>query len=192
MAYTPKDIANIGLVKIAANLVNNLDPPKTQLEKLIALGFDHWRDDELTQRRWVFARTYVTLTPSEVLTDTSVRRRYVYSLPVDCLYPWKTKHSTWIQYGDKLHDTESTLRLTYTRRVETSMLPPTFVEVLGCRIAKENVEAATQSNTKQATADANYDRAVAKAGRINAYILEVETIGTEDEHSDWLTARWGC
>lgn len=198
MPYSPKDICNLGLGRIAASLVSNLSPPVSALEKHCASGYGMWKRTELAKRRWVFAVTSAVLTQegpalSGVLAEHAMGRAYRYPLPTDCvrpLHPSVNSPYQWKQEGRVLLSTNSTLVLTYVRDVPDSDLEDEFVDVLAWRIAMECVEFATQSNTKKEDCRQEYRAALAEAGKNNAFVLGSEASTGEDEAFSWLSSRW--
>lgn len=187
---TPVEIINLGLGKVAASLVTSLTPARTPIEKHCANGYPHWRDSELSKRRWTFALKKEPLTRT---TDDpyDLDRPYRFSLPNDCIRPLRDKHTVWRRFSQFLHSPNPDLVLEYTARVNEAYMDPLFIEVLACRVAKESVEFATQSNTKGASIDDQYRAAVNEAGRNNAFLLDVEDMTSPDESDEWVLGRFG-
>jgi hypothetical protein len=187
--YTPVEVINLGLGKIASSQIERIDPPRTSLERFIATGYPVWKRTELAKRRWVFATQYgVQLSLTETLTDSE--RPYKFVIPPDCVRVVRGKYAEWKQGGRFVFSAQSELKVDYIKNVPEAEFDALFVEVLACRIAYECVELVTQSNTKKSDVMALYNSAVTDAGRTNAY-----TIGAEDNTSDdgvysFLTARY--
>ena len=188
-----KTICNLGLGKIGGSRVNSLSPPKSAVERHCAEGYTVWRDDELKKRRWVFAITYADLT--KVGPDVDVAndgRKYKFSLPNDCLRPLRDKHTEWEQRGQFIYSAYSAMKLAFIARKPENEFPSDFVNVLACRVARESVEFATQSNTKEQSAETKYLNAVDDAARSNSFIIGPEDIQVADENSEWISARWSA
>lgn len=187
--FSQVQIVNIGLSKIASSRVSRLDPAKTSLERFVASSYDHWKRSELTKRRWVFAtEAHYALAKVDTLTD--VAKPYKYSLPVDCLRPVRLKTTEWEQRRRFIYSAEDNLKITYVLNVDESEFDPLFVEVFASRIAMENVEYVTQSNTKKADIKALYDIAVADAARVNAFVRGPEDVTADDNDFPFITARF--
>lgn len=193
MAYDAKGIINLGLGKIAASLVSSISPPRSPVERHVDQGYAQWRKSELEKRRWVFATEWAQLTEvgprltGNVPQGLGIR----FALPVDSLRVIRQNTDTWAQRGRYIYARDTSLMVEYIRDVPEGEFPPSFVEVLSCRIAQECVEFTTQSNTKLDTANALYKIALNEAGRANAFILGSEDITGPDENYDWVNARWG-
>lgn len=198
MPYQPKDICNIGLGRLAASRVSELNPPRTPLERHCSDGYELWKNSELTKRRWVFAlRTLPLVKEGPDLAGAVPAFNgglvYRYPVPEDCLRPLRTGPSSadqWTQEGRYLLSSNPALVLKYVGRTKDADLSDEFVDVLGWRVAKECVEFATQSNTKRADIERLYQDAVTEARKNNAFVLGDERTTGDDEAYDWLTARW--
>lgn len=187
---TDVEIINLGLSKIAGNRVSRIDPARTPLEAYMAVNYPHWKRVELSKRRWVFALVDdALLTLNATLSE--VDRPYKFALPIDCLYPVRTKSTEWVQRGRYIYSGYSTLKISYIRNAPESEFDPLFNEVLACKIAFESCEYVTQSNTKKDAARADYDEAVKIAGSANAFVIGSEDINTDDADYDWVAARHG-
>lgn len=189
--YNAKRIINLGLGKIGSTQISTFENPKSPIERFVAEGYSHWRDSELEKRRWVFATTIERLTQTAQLSDEFGPNVYEFAIPGDTLRIIRQPSSTWTQRGDKIYASADVLYVEHIRRVSEQLFPPTFREVLACRIAVECCEYITQSNTKKADADTLYTRALQDAGRNNAYKLGHEDITTPDENAEWVSSRWG-
>lgn len=187
--FTKVQIINLGLAKIASSRVSRIDPATTSLERHCAEGYLHWKRSELTKRRWVFATedNYV-LTLQDTLTD--VDKPYKYGIPTEALRPIRSKFSEWKQRGRFIYSECPTLRVSLVFDKPENEFDPMFVEVLACRIARECSEYVTQSNTKNADADALYRRSVDEAGQVNAFIIGPEDIQADDSDFSFLTSRY--
>lgn len=190
--YDTKRIINLGLGKIGSTQITTYENPRSPIERFVSEGYPHWRDDELTSRRWVFAMERVKLTQSgPKLDDAFEPLVYQFALPEDMMQPVRQKRSEWEVRGKKLYASADTVWLEYVARKDEQMFTPAFREVLACRIALECAEFVTQSNTKKADALTLYNQAVTKAGRLNAFIIGSDDVETPDDLSEWTAARWG-
>lgn len=187
--YTPLQIVNLGLSKIGASKVSDLAPPRTSLERHNAENYQQWKRSELAKRRWVFAlEENYALPLAETLEG--VDKPYKYALPAKCLRPVRERGTEWRQRKRFIISAQANLKITYIENVEEADFDALFVEVLAARVALENVEYSTQSNSKYANAQAYYKEAVAVAGQMNAYIIGPEDIADNDEDFSFVTARW--
>ena len=189
--YGAKHIINLGLGKIGSTQISTYDAPKSSIEKFVADGYPHWRDTELEKRRWVFATEVEQLTLGAQLGDEFGPNVNVYDLPNNLLRPIRQSRSTWTVRGRKLYSDNAEQFIEYIARRDEQDFPPSFVEVLACRVAVECCEFITQSNTKKADAHSLYKDALLDAGRQNAFILGNEDTTTPDELSEWTASRWG-
>lgn len=187
--FTALQIINIGLSKIGASRVSDIKPPRSSLEKFNAENYDHWKRSELAKRRWVFATEEEYALPLIAVVE-GVERPYKYELPTKCLRPIRERRTEWKQRKRFILSAQAGLRITFIENVDETDFDPMFVEVLAARIAMENVEYNTQSNTKFSTAKAMYDEAVETAGQMNAFVIGPEDIQDEDENFSFVTARW--
>lgn len=187
--YTPVQIVNLGLAKIASARISRIDPPQTSLERHVAEGYQHWKRTELAKRRWVFATVDgYALTLSETLDGEDWS--YKYALPVECLRPIRNNRTEWKQRGRFIYSAYEDLKISFVRSVDEKDFDPLFVEVLAQRAALESVEYVTQSNTKKADAKALYDEAVDVAKQANAFVIGPEDIGADDNDFPFITARF--
>jgi hypothetical protein len=199
MTYSPKDICNLGLGRIAASRVTSLSPPTSALERHCADGYALWKRTELTRRQWVFSITTVQLTSegpeaTGLILGYNGGQAYRFPLPADCVRPLRPVVSSpyqWEQQGRYLLTRNSELVLKYIRDVPEAELEDEFVDVLAWRVAMECVEFATQSNTKKADVREDYRTAVNDAAKVNAFVLGDTLSNSDDMAFDWVTSRWG-
>lgn len=185
-------IINLGLGKIAAGSVSNIVPPKTPLERHCAQGYPIWRDSELQMRDWYFALTQQLLTLEGPEVDAAQDgRKYKFAQPNDMLKPIRDKYTTWEMRGKYFWSSSNQLLLPYIKRASSAEFNALFVDVLACRVAKESVEFATQSNSKEESAEVKYDKAVARAAKANAFVIGPQDVDLADENSEWVMARQG-
>lgn len=185
-----KSIINLGLGKIAASKISSITPPRSPLEKHCADGYPIWRDHELSKYDWVFAKAYSQLTLSGGLVTTPPDgRQYRYAMPNDCLRPIRTKQTEWEQRGSYIYSAYSTLVLEYIRKALEAEFVPPFIDVLASRVAIECVEYATQSNSKEETAQAKYTMSVNNAAKLNAFVIGPQDVRLDDNNSEWVDNR---
>lgn len=187
-----KSVINLGLGKIAASRIVTLTPPKSPTEKHCADGYGVWKADELEKRTWYFSLTYAQLTASPLLnTDPVVGdgRVYKFAVPNDCIRAIRDKYTTWEQRGKFIYSFEDNMVLTYIANKPEGDWPPSFINVVACRVALESVEFATQSNTKDDSAQQKYDRALRDAARSNAYVIGDQDVRLDDYNDEWTNAR---
>lgn len=190
---TDKSVINLGLGKIAANRVVSINPPKSSIEKHCADGYPVWRDNELEIRTWYFALSNANLTLAIETNPVVVGdgRVYRYAVPGDMIRTIRDKWSRWEQRGQYIYSADATLAIPYIARVPEALWPPSFINVVACRVACECVEFATQSNTKDDTATTKYNRAVSEAARANAFVIGPVDIRVADENDEWIMGRFG-
>lgn len=189
MPETVLSIVNKGLGKLSATRVNSLMPPRSEVEKRVAEQYEGWRDSELMQRVWVFARRKLVLTQTEDL-GTEEEKRYGFALPANVLRPIREKAVTWEQRGRTLYYGYNALTIYAVIRAPEHEFDPMFVDVLACRVALEMVGSIVQSEAKKNDLRQDYRDAIAAAGRNNAFVLGPENYAADDEAFDWLTARY--
>jgi hypothetical protein len=188
-----KSVINLGLGKIAASRVVTLVPPKSAIERHCADGYPVWRDNELEIREWYFAveHAQLTVSPLEGQIKPDDGRTYRYAVPNDMLRPIRDKRTEWQQRGAFIYSAQSTLILPYIARRVESVWPSLFIDVVACRVAKECVEFATQSNTKGDSAEMKYEKAVRNAARANAFVNGPIDARLDDANDEWILARMG-
>lgn len=187
--YTPVEVINLGLGKIASSQIERIDPPQTSLERFIATGYPMWKRTELAVRRWVFATVY-SHPLTQVETLTGVERPYKYQIPPEALRVIRGKRSEWKQGGRFIFSGYTELKIDYVRNAPEADFDALFVNVLACRVAFECAEFVTQSKSKKEDAASAYDAAVRDAGRANAYTIGAEDNTSDDGVYDFLTARY--
>lgn len=184
--YTPVDIVNIGLSKIGAARIRQMDGARNSVEAFCASNYEHWARSELAKHRWLFATRTIALT--QVAQDQTTTDK-VYSLPTEVVRPIRDAHTSWQQEGRFIRTDQSTLTIKAIVDTETENYDALFVEVLACRVAVECCEYITQSNTKKQVAEAMYEKAVTDARRFNAFTRGPElAVGAGDY--PFLTERY--
>lgn len=187
--FTKVQVSNIGLAKISSSFVTRLDPPRSSLERHISAGYEHWKRSELAKRRWLFAtEDDYPLALDETLTD--VNRPFKYRLPAEALRPLRDSRTEWQQRKRFIRSNQENLKISFIENVTEEDFDPLFVEVMGARVALESVVFVTLSNPKGVTAQSRYDRAVADAAKVNAFVRGPENVGADDNDYSFITARY--
>lgn len=179
----------MGLAKIGQSTVSTLSPPKSETEKTVARSYAQWRDSELMKKRWVFATQIRSLARTDRPKIDGVREGYEFQKPGDVLRIVREKRSLWLIRGNKVYSPYDIETVECICRVDEELFDPLFVEVLACRVAKEMVEPVTQSNEKWEKAQALYEKAILDAGKLNAFLLEPQTLTANDADHTWIAAR---
>ncbi len=188
MALTDVQIINLGLAKIGSSRIRRINPPQTSLEKFISEAYLHWKQSELSKRRWVFATEHeFSFSQVEELTETA--RPFKYQVPADCVRLIRYPSTEWIQRGQFIYSAYEALKGDYIRLADESEFDAWFNETLATRVALECVEYVTQSNTKKETVERWYARSIADAGKANAYVIGTEDLDQVDEHFEFLAGR---
>lgn len=185
-----RQIINLGLGQLGAYYVTSLEPANTAIEKRMALHYEQWRDSELTRGRWVFATGFANLVGT-VGPDATEQRPYAYLAPTDYLSIVRERSAKWQVKGKYIYSPVAIQTIEYKRRVPEDQFDPLFVDVLAARIAWENCEWVTQSNTKKADAERAYQTARRFAVVNNSLILDPEPSEINDEDDTWIQARAG-
>lgn len=184
-----KTICNLGLGKIAASNISSLSPPKSTVEKHLAVGYPRWKRQELAKRRWHFATFKDQLTLTATVSGDPYPYRY--ALPNNMLYPVRPREKpTWLMRGNVLYSTSNVMYLEYVKDVAEDQFDPLFEDVLAWRVAAETVKVATDGGlNEQRNAWAGYKEAIGIAAMRNAFVLEQQQVDAPDEDFSWLTTR---
>lgn len=200
MAATQTSIANRALIKLGEVTITSIDDDEKSAVTLKAL-WDNIRDDELRANRWSFSVTRAQIAEDATAPAFGYTHRYPY--PSGCL--------RFLMIGDVLHggaigdyyntpDSEewslegnyiltnygSPLNVVYLQRItDVSKWDDNFAEVMACRLAMEACEPLTQSDTKYARVEAQYERAMVKARRSGA----IEKPPKQPADGSWVLAR---
>jgi hypothetical protein len=184
-----KTICNLGLGKITASRISSLSPPKSPLENHLAVGYPHWKAQELSKRRWHFATFHDTLVLNATVSGDAYPFRY--ALPNNMLFPVRPRgYPTWIMRGNVIMSTSNQLTLEYVKNVAEDEFDPLFTDVLAWRIAAESVGVAKDGGLgEQRNAWAGYKEAIDLAALRNAFVLDMQPVDEPDESFDWLRTR---
>lgn len=187
---TMKEVCNMGLGKIGASRVNNLQPPVSTLEVKCAAEYQQWKSSELRKRRWVFATTLISLSSITTITSPPDDRTYKFQKPGDLLRAIRPKNCTWVQRGEFFYDFTSPISLEYIRDVpDNEMTDPQFIDVLAARVAVECAELASQSPGKKRESLILLKDALEDAGRLNAFVIDPHQTEGDEWAYTWDNAR---
>ena len=190
MPYTDIDLINQGLGKFSSSKINQINPPKTSLERHCT-GYQQWKESELARRRWVFATDLEYDLPYLGLTTDRRIPLHKYELPNIVLRPIREAGAEWKQQGRTILSQYADLTLPVVLNIAEGEFDPLFNEVLIARIYQETVNFVTQADTGRDRADGVYDEAVKIAGRHNAFTIGPERIDTDDGSYPFLEGRSG-
>jgi hypothetical protein len=192
-------VANRALTKLGSNRITSLSDD-VKAARSISSCFEDLRDDELRTNRWQFAMFRTTLA---ALADApTFGYQYQYALPPDFLrldmindqypsavmdnYIGAETQEYQIEGNVILTDIGAPLKLRYIRRIEDpNQWDVNFREMLASRIAMEICEDLTQSDTKKAGAQRDYDRAKRSAVRIGS----IEKPPATPPDNSWVISR---
>ncbi len=183
------DIVNKALSKLGEARISSLDDP-SDVAALAASIYGTVRDDVMGDHNWHFAKHRVKL--SRLAEKPAFEWAYKYLMPSDCLRilqagPWPVLNldglvaedrSAWTLEGRHiLSNYGPTLNLIYLRREEdVAAYPPSFVEVLACKLAVEMSERLIGAGGKREMAWKEYDEALRRARRHNAIQLPPQPV----------------
>ena len=189
-------IANRAVTKLGeARIISLTD--STKAATTIASMYDSVRDDELRAHIWHFAKARQML--PALSTAPLFGFANAFQLPADCLrliqvgnllvYPrMDTRGLFSIEGRQILTDMGPSLPVRYIRRIEDpNLFDSSFVEAFACRLASEACESLTQSATKRQLAAQEYDLAIRRAMRANAFERPSQVIADDT----WLESRGG-
>lgn len=184
------DIWNRALQKLGAQRVTSTTEDSVMARACNAC-YEILRDAELAGHPWAFNVQRASLAAESTSPDWG--RGYAYVLPSDFLslrpeYPEDINPTRdWMIEGGSIYtNSQAPLYLRYGARItDTSRFPALFVDVLAARMASEMCEELTQSNSKKAAADADYDKAIARAKKQNA----IERGPLDLPEDEWITCR---
>lgn len=189
----PKTIINQGIGYLGQHGISSYDNPQNPLERRVVSQYQQQRKSELLKRRWVFARHFAQLQLSAEKPMATADRPYAFEKPNDYLAAVRDRSSKWQIRGGFIYHSSDSLALEYKADVPESEFDPLFIDVLAARIAMDNCEWITQSNTKFETVFQRfYIPAIQVAAANNAFIIGSED-ETEllDEDDTWIHARAG-
>ena len=193
-------ICNAALLKLGAELILTRADGNNRARAMNA-RYEDVRDAELRRRRWRFSfkRAELPALTETPLSDFDLQ----YQLPVDFLRLIEGGDIVAVPDlsdfrsggGDELYSIEgdkiltnlaAPLRIRYIARIsDTALMDPTFREAFASRLALENCERITQSDSKKESCRQDYKDAVREAVRANA--LEAAPRSTAD--AEWVAAR---
>ncbi len=192
MAQSEVSICNLGLQKLGAARIVALSE-NSRNAKSVSACYEAQRDNELRKYLWNFAKRRASLAASSVAPAFTFANAF--PVPVDFLRlikrPWIGQDWTIELHEGAiaiLTNDSAPLDLRYIAKVTNAALfDPSFVEMLACKIAWHTCEDITQSNTKKAALQEEYQYHRAEARRTNAF----EVLPQEEPEDNWLAAREG-
>lgn len=198
------DICNRALIKLGAATIISLtddDPKATALN----LSYPIVRDAELRRRRWKFALRRASLPALSAAPVFGFERQF--QLPADplCLrviqvaefhvgldqsdYRGAPTEMFSIEGTQLLTNFAAPLPIRYIAQItDTATYDAAFVEALASRLAYENCERITQSESKKEGAMRDYRMSIKEATLANA----LESAPSHIADDSWVTARLGC
>lgn len=187
MAQTVIDCCNSALQRVGATTILSLSDNSPEA-RACSVAYDSNRRDELRKHHWNFAITRVILAPDA--TAPAFDYDYQFTLPGNCLRIIRpaTPNLDWVLEGRKILTNDgSTIYLRYIRDVEdTAQWDSSFYNVVCAALALDICERLTQSNQKKQLLTQDYEEALRRAKRVDAF----ET-GPEDPVDDnWWLARY--
>jgi len=200
MAASDVEICNAALTKLGADTITALNDNNNRA-RVMNLRYATVRDAELRRRRWKFSikRASLPALSATPLSDYA----YQYQLPVDFLRLIEGGDIQSIAdlsdfrtvNGQALYSIEGTTILTdlsaplsiryIARIVDVASWDAAFCEVVSSRLAYENCERLTQSDSKRQLAMADYKMAVSEGTRANA----IETASQSQADDTWVLGR---
>lgn len=180
---------NLGLAKLAASSIRQVDPPRNELENYMRDRYPSWRAAELCRHPWLFARVEnYQLTLSEYVDG--VDRPYKFLVPIDCLRAIREVDSEWRQRGRYITSGYESLKLSYIRNVPEAEWDVLFTQVMAWRVAYESAEYVTSSATKREAMLLGYTNEIAEAKKANAFIEGPQDIADNDYEFSWVADRY--
>lgn len=200
MAASDVEICNAALTKLGADTITSLTDNNNRA-RVMNLRYASVRDAELRRRRWKFSikRASLPALSTAPLSDYS----YQYQLPIDYirlieggdiqsiadLTDYRTANGQAlysIEGSVILTDLTAPLNIRYLARiVDVSLWDAAFAEACASRLAYENCERLTQSDSKRQLAQADYRMAITEAMRAGA----IETASQSQADDTWMVGR---
>lgn len=176
MAITPVDIANMAIGVLEEAPINSLDDD-FKAARLLNLHYDLTIEAELAKHAWVFAILSASVEGSDTGSGDGTLK-YVYELPADCIRPLPLTYDgepdgipiTWRQESGLIYTDQSSPRII---RYIANLTDPNdwdalFTEVVVAALAVKIALPLTHKSGMIQVAQTAYDRAIAKAFRVNA------------------------
>lgn len=194
------EIVNRALGKLGAETITSLADNTTNARAFNA-SYAIVRDAELRRHRWRFSIKRASL-PALSTAPVSGIYKLQFQLPSDCLrildvsndWPGSDisnyRTSTTAEYSLEgraiLTNIKAPLPLRYVGQiVDTGLFDSAFTEAFACRLAWENCERITQSESKRRLAMIEYKQAIREAIMANA----LENPPEFSADSSWVTSR---
>lgn len=180
------EIANRALIKVGERRVSNVETTDTEAARTINELYDTVRDAVLSSYPWNFSIKRANLAPDA--TSPVWEWNYAYTVPSDFLSLVCIKDNPEYDFENNkiLTDEGTTLYIKYISKVtNTGLYSPVFVEAFSALLAAESIEKITQSNTKKAALQAEYERIIRRAHMIDAQENPIKDL----ELDEWVTSR---
>ena len=197
--FSQTEIANFAIVKIGGKQIANLNDSSAATQVINTI-WTMCLADELRSHLWQFTKKRIALPASA--TPPLNAYGYAYPLPDDFLR--LIQSDTWamiyglnnydnavnpqyaIESNQILCNTAPPLTIYYAAMVnDTTQWDVNFVNLFACRLAVELAETMTQDSRKRQLAQADYDKALKQAVRINA----IERAPSVLSDGSWMISR---
>lgn len=184
------EICNRALQRLGATRITSLTEDSRNARSCNA-AYVSLRDLELRSHTWNFAIARAELAADAVAPAWG--RANSFQVPSDFLrllppYPEQNLNSLdWVVEGRKILTNDTApIQIRYIARIEDpNTMDAAFREALSCKIAGELCEEITQSNTKKAGLDSDYDKIIRTARRTNG----IEVVPASPPEDSWITGR---
>lgn len=184
------EICNRALQKLGARRISSLSEDSVNGRACNAC-YEVLRDAELQAHKWNFAIERVELAADSPAPTWGKANSF--TLPSDFLKladpdpEWNENTIDYQIEGTKIFTNyDAPLQLRYVKKVtDANTMPALFREALSSRMAMELAEELTQSNSKRATAEIDYKRAISEARKANAIARRPADPATDS----WITRR---
>jgi hypothetical protein len=158
MAQSTVDCCNSALQKLGAASILSLTDNGREARQC-SIAFDSNRRSELRKYRWNFAITRAVLAPDSVAPTFDYT--YAFTLPSDCLRILLPRDADldWVLEGRKiLTNLGPVLNLRYIADItDTTLWDSAFYDMVAISMAIDMCEALTNSTSKKATLDREYE-----------------------------------
>jgi hypothetical protein len=179
------EIVNMALTKNGTSRINSLSD-NTEAAKIMRAIYSITLDAVLQAYPWNFAIKRAVLAPD---ADAPVwGYNYAYTMPADFLSLISIKDDPEYSFegGKILTNDGPALYMLYISRVtNTGEYSPVFINAFSSKLAAESVEPITQSNSKRATLEALYEKALDEAYMADAQENQLQKLPEDD----WVLER---
>lgn len=191
MAGTAVEICKLALVKMgASDVLASIDAPTTPNERIMAIGYPHYRDVVLRQHRWLFAIKVAELSRIAA-TFVGADKPYRFTLPTDFIRYIREPGQDYELRGREIVSADTVATIRYVSRPpDASIFDPSFKDVLATRIAFELVEKIKQSTAKKDDLRTDLRNALDAAMQANAFERGPEDLAGDDNNFTWISGRF--